>query len=252
LLNENNKKKRALNLAMLRKIFLSFILLIPVVVSAQSVLTGNIFDYANRSVALEGATVRNLTTKAVSLTGKDGHFVLPAKIGDLVSFGLVGYQTDTVYLINVFPKNVYLRAIVNNLNTVNISGVKLSPFLDLKDPNAVPARQIDYSKERGGVRFNLGYSKFRKQQAKVQELEEYDQFNEEISRNFTEAFVKKLLKIDSTDLKNFMEMYRPTVAQVRAERPFNYELYTAQCYSAWLKLPADQRKLPSLLKTKNQ
>lgn len=235
---------------MFKKVFLLFIVLIPAVVSAQTVLTGNVFDYTNRSVSLEGATVRNLTSKTISLTDKDGHFALSAKVGDLVSFGMVGYQIDTVYLINLFPKNVYLRVAVNTLNTVDITGVKLSRFLDLKDPNAMPSRQVDYSKERGGLRLNLGFNKFKRQQEKVQELEEYDQFNEEISRNFTDVFVKKLLKIDSADLKNFMEMYRPTVNQVKSERPFNYELYTAQCYSAWLKLPADQRKLPSLLKTK--
>lgn len=235
---------------MVKKVFLLFIVLIPFVVNAQGVLTGNIFEYANRSISLEGATVRNLTSKAVSLTDKDGHFAIPAKIGDLVSFGMVGYQTDTVYLINVFPKNVYLRVLVNNLNTVNIAGAKLSRFLDLKDPNAMPSRQVDYSKERGGLRLNLGYKKFKREQAKVQELEEYDQYNEEISRNFTEAFVKKLLKIDSVDLKNFIDMYRPAVYQVKSERPFNYELYTAQCYSAWLKIPVNRRKLPSLLKPK--
>lgn len=247
---KTNRRKRALNLNMLRKVFLLFLLLIPIITSAQGVLTGNIFDNTNRSILVEGATVKNLTSKAISLTDKDGHFIISAKVGDLVSFGLVGYQTDTVFLINLFPKNVYLRAEVNNLNTVNITGVKLSPFLDLKDPSAMPSRQVDYSKERGGLRLNFGYNKFRKQQVKVQELEDYDQYNEEISRNFTEAFVKKLLKIDGTDLKNFMEMYRPTVNQIRSERPFNYELYTAQCYSTWLKLPVGQRKVPNLLKLK--
>ncbi len=235
---------------MLRRVFLLIILLIPVVVSAQGVLTGNIFDNTNRSVLLEGTTVKNLSSKAITLTDKEGHFAISAKVGDLVSFGLVGYQIDTVYLTNLFPRNVYLRVLVNSLNTVNITGVKLSPFLDLKDPSAMPSRQVDYSKERGGLRLNLGYNRFKRQQQKVQELEEYDDYNEEISKNFSVEFVKKLLKIDGEDLKNFMEMYRPTVNLVRAERPFNYELYTAQSYSTWMKLPAGQRKLPSLLKPK--
>lgn len=235
---------------MLRKVLFSFLLLIPTLLSAQSALTGNIFDNTNRSVSLEGAIVKNITKNIVTLTDKDGHFVVSAKIGDLVSFGMVGYQTDTVYLTNLFPKNVYLRVVVNNLNTVNIIGTKISPYLDLKNPNAMPSRQVDYAKERGGLRLNLGYGKFKRQRVKVQELEEYDQYNEEISKNFTEVFVKKLLKIDSTDLKNFMQMYRPTVNQIKAERPFNYEFYTAQCYSAWIKLPPGQRKLPSLLKLK--
>ena len=235
---------------MLKRIFLLFFLLIPTVLCAQSVLTGNIFDNTTRSISLEGATIKNLSSKAVTLTDKDGHFAISAKVGDLVSFGLVGYQTDTVYLTNLFPKNVYLRVLVNNLNTVNIIGAKISPFLDLKDPTAMPSRQVDFSKERGGLRLNLGYNKFKRQQQKIQELEEYDDYNEEISKNFSIGFVKKLVKIDGEDLKNFMEMYRPTVSMVKAERPFNYELYTAKSYSAWIKLPVDQRKLPSLLKLK--
>lgn len=233
---------------MLRKILVLFLFLAPALSQAQTALTGNIFDYSNRSISLEGVTVKNLTSKALTLTNKDGHFAIPAKIGDLVSFGMVGYQTDTVYLINLFPKNVYLRAAVNNLNTVNITGTKVSPYLDVKDPNAMPDRQVDYSKERGGIRLTLGHNKFRKQQAKIRELEEYDELNQEISKNFTPEFVKNLLKIDSAELKNFMQLYRPTVAQVRAERPFNYAYYTATAYRAWLKLPADQKKLPSLLK----
>lgn len=235
---------------MLKRLFFIFITLIPALSHAQGVLTGNIFDNNNRSVLIEGAIVKNLSSKAVALTGKDGHFAISAKVGDLMSFGLVGYETDTVYLTNLFPRNVYLRVAVNNLNAVNVVGVKLSPFLDLKDPNAMPSRQVDYSKERGGLRLNLGYNKFRRQQQKVQELEEYDQFNEEISKNFSVDYVKKLLKIDGEDLKNFMEMYRPTVSLIKTERPFNYELYIAQSYSTWVKLPPNQRKLPSLLKTK--
>ena len=123
---ETINTKRALNLIMLLKVFLLFIMFIPIGVSAQSVLTGNIFNNSNRSILLEGATVKNLNSKVLTLTDKDGHFVISAKVGDLVSFGMVGYQIDTIYLTNLFPKNVYLRASVNNLNTVNITGVKLS------------------------------------------------------------------------------------------------------------------------------
>jgi hypothetical protein len=236
---------------MLRKVLLLFLFIAPNLLQAQSALTGNIFDYNNRSTQLEGATVKNLTSKAIALTDKDGHFAISAKTGDLISFGMIGYHTDTVYLTNLFPKNVYLRVLVTNLNTVNVNGVKVSQYLDLKDPNAMPSRQVDYGKDRGGVRLSLGYGKYRRQQQKIQELEEYDDFNEEINRNFTSEFVKDLLKIDSVDLKNFMQIYRPTVAQVKAERPFNYAYYTAKAYSAWLKLPADKRKPQSLLKPIN-
>ncbi|MCY1515289.1 hypothetical protein D9M68_498690 [compost metagenome] len=163
---------------------------------------------------------------------------------------MMGYEADTVYLTHLFPRNIYLRMVVNNLNAVNITTTKLSPYLDARDPNAAPARRFDTSKEMGGIRLNLGYGKFRREQQKMQELEEDDQYNDEIIHSFTEEFVKKLLRIEGEDLKNFMQMYRPSVALVKSERPFNYEFYTAKSYSEWMRLPPEQRKMPSLLKKK--
>ena len=140
-----------INLNMLKKLFFLILLLSPFNIFAQNTLTGNIFDNDLRSLSIEGATIKNLTSKAIALSNKDGHFAISAKVGDLISFGYSGYQTDTVYLINVFPKNVYLRAQVNTLNTVNITSTKLSPYLDLKNPDARPARGVDYDKNRGGL-----------------------------------------------------------------------------------------------------
>lgn len=223
----------------------------PAKIWAQNnTLTGNIFDNDNRTNALEGATIKNLNTKAFALTDKDGHFAIRAKAGDLISFGMVGYQTDTVYLTNLFPKNIFLRVFVNTLNPVNVTTAKISPYLDAKDPNATPARAIDYSKNRGGLRFGLGYGKFRKEQAKIRELEEREKYEEEISKNFNEQFIRDLVKFEGPDIKDFISLYRPTVEQVRAEQPFNYAYYTAKAYRTWLKLLPEQRKLPPLPKLK--
>lgn len=242
--------KRALDLSMVKKIVLLFLLTFPTVAWAQGVLTGNVFDNTNRSSALEGAAVKNLSNKSIAVTDKDGHFAIPAKIGDLVSFGMAGYRTDTVYLINLFPKNVYLWATINSLNTVNITTSKVSPFLNTKDPNVKPSGLVNYSKERGGVRLALGYGRYKRDQEKIQALMEYDHYLEEINKNFTEGFVKETVKFEGPGLKDFMQLFRPTVDQVKAEQPFNYAYYTAKAYQAWLKLPVDQRKLPSLLKPK--
>lgn len=235
---------------MFRTAFLLFLLISGIKLQAQTALTGNIYDNTNRSQLLEGVMVKNLTNKGITLTNRDGRFALSAKVGDLISFGMMGYETDTVYLTNLFPRNVYLRAVVNKLNAVDITSTKVSPFLDVKDADATPARPVDISKDRGGVRLNLGYGKYRRTQQKIQELEEDEQYNEEIINNFSIEFVKKLLKIDGEDLKNFMQMYRPTIDMIKSERPFNYEYYTAKSYSDWMKLPPEQRKPSSILKSK--
>ncbi len=237
---------------MVKRIILLLLVLAPFQLLAQNFLTGNIYDNDNRATSIEGAAIKNLTTKAFTLADKDGHFAITAKIGDLVSFGMAGFQTDTVYLTNLFPKNIYLRIAVNDLKTVDINGVKVSPMLSgLGNPdNKPPVKQLDYSKERGGLRLNLGYGKWRKENLKIQELEENDRIQQEITKNFNAEAVKELLKFEGPDVKDFLSLYRPTVDQVKAEKPFNYSYYIATAYRAWLKLPVDQRKLPPLPKLK--
>lgn len=238
---------------MLKKLSLLALLLFPFFLQAQTFMTGNVFDNEQRSTALQGVAVRNLTTKAVVVTDKDGHYAIPAKTGDLLAYALVGYQADTVYLVNLFPKNTYLRMSVNSLNPVNITTTKVSPYLDTKDPEATPARRVDYSKNRGGLRLGLGYGKWRRQQEKEQKLEEAADINEEISKNFNKEVIQKLVKYKEKDLDDYIGLYRPTIEQVKAETPFNYTLYIATTFSEWQKLPAEARKLPSLpkLKTNN-
>ncbi len=251
MLKRKARNKTALNLDMLKKLWSLCFLLFPFIALAQSsYMTGNVFDNENRNTALQGVSVRNLSTKAVVFTDKEGHYAIGAKTGDLLSYGVAGYETDTVYLVNLFPKNIYLRMIINNLNPVNITTAKVSPFLDGKDPEASPARQLDYSKNRGGLRFGLGYGKYRRQQAKIQELEAEDEIQEEILKNFNKEVIQKLVNYKEDDLKDFIGLYRPTINQVRAEKPFNYTYYIVKSFHEWQKLPPGMRKLPPLPKLK--
>ncbi len=235
---------------MLKKLLLLFALVLPINMLAQTALTGDIFDNDLRSLSIEGATIKNLTNKSIALSNRDGHFVIPAKVGDLISFSFSGYQTDTVYLINLFPKNMYLLAQVNTLNTVNITTTKLSPYLDFKNPEAKPSREVEYDKNRGGVRLALGYGKFRKDQLKIQNLMENERFQAEITENFNEETVNKSVKFEGKDIRAFLDLFRPTVDQVKAERPFNYDFYIIKAFHSWSKLPLDQRRLPPLPKIK--
>lgn len=248
---EIDKLQSTLHLSMLKKLYLLAMLLLPFWAVAQNTyMTGNVFDNEQRSMALQGVSVRNLATKAIVVTDKDGHYAIPAKTGDLISYGLMGYQTDTVYLINLFPKNVYLRAVVNNLQPVNITTTKVSPYLDVKDPEATPSRQVDYSKNKGGLRLNLGYGKYRRQQVKEQELEEEADLQEEITKNFNREVIQKLVNYREKDLDDYIGLYRPTTSQVKAEKPFNYTYYIATTFHEWRKLPPEERKLPPLPKLK--
>lgn len=243
--------RKKINLRMYKKLYAVLLLLMPICGYAQNTfMTGNVFDNENRSNKLQGVSVRNLNSKAVVFTDKDGHFAIPAKNGDLLAYALMGYQTDTIYLVNLFPKNVYLRADVNSLNPVNITATKVSPYLDTKDPEAQAARQVDYSKNRGGLRLGLGYGKLRRQQAKEQTLEEEADIQKEISMNFNKEVIQKLVNYKGKDLDDYIGLYRPTINQIRLEQPFNYTYYIATTFNEWKNLPAELRKLPPLQKLK--
>lgn len=235
---------------MLKKIFALLLLTIPFYALAQEgTLTGNVFDDVNRSIFIEGATVRNLKTKTVVLTDKDGHFAIKADKGDLVTFSMVGYHTDTLYITNIFPRNIFL--VIDDAQTlkqVDVKATKISPYLDTKDPNAKRSTQIDLDKNRGGVRLALGYGKMKRQREKENKLEAEEDINEAISAKFTPTYIRELVKFEGTDeeLNDFIALYRPTITQVQAEEEFNYDYYTANAYHSWLRLPKEQRKRQKL------
>lgn len=243
---------------MVKNLFLLLILVLPVGLFAQTTLSGTVYDYENRDFPLQQVAVRNLSNNQVAVTKAAGQFTIPAKKGDLLTFTLVGYHVDTLYLVDLKPKTIYLPGNSRGLKEVEIVSTKISPYLDLSNPNAEPSRRVSTDglegkgnfDRAGGLKFALGYGKYRREQEKVQRLEARDVFETEINANFNAQTVHELIKLEGEELKEFMAIYRPTVAQVSSERPFNYSYYIAQAHQAWLKLTPDQRKLPPMQRLK--
>ena len=244
---------------MIRRIVL-ILLLLPLFsqVWAQSTISGNIFDYENKIDPLPNVSVRNLKTKAFTLSNEKGRFTIAASPGDLLEFTQIGYYTDTVLLISLLPKTVFMVPQRNEIGAVNITTAKISPYLDWKDPNAETSKRIatdglrnkSNTDRAGGIKLALGYGKYRRAQEKAAELEEKEYYETEIRENFSEKKIIQLLKLSPDDAQDFMGLYRPTVDQVRIQRPFDYTYYIVTAYSAWKKLPEDQRRLPPLPKLK--
>ena len=69
-------------------------------------------------------------------------------------------------------------------------------------------------------------------------------YETEIRENFNEQTIHELIKLTGQELKDFINMFRPSVALVKSERPFNYSYYIAQAHQRWLKLPPHERKAP--------
>ncbi len=242
---------------MLKNVFLLILFIgLGNVVSAQTNLTGTVFDFQRKTMPLEKVTVRNLTNKETTSTSAQGTFSIVAKTGDLLEFSTVGYHTDTLFLIDLKPRVIYLPSRNVDIETVNIERVKLSPYLQLKDPSAQVYKRVMTDGVRGkgnedkagGLILSLGYGKYRREQQRSRELEEKERYEAEITEKFTVEKIKSVLDLEDKEIKDFMDLYRPTVAEVKAQRPFNYETYIVQAYNKWLKTPVHLRKLPPLPK----
>jgi hypothetical protein len=243
---------------MLKKLFLLLILILPLKIWAQSTVSGTVYDFDDKKFPLQYVKVKNLTNNQLALTKATGQFMIAAKVGDLLELSFMGYHTDTLYLINLSPKIIYLPENSKELKQVDIVGAKVNSSLLSPDPQARAYTRLatdglqgkKNGDRAGGLLFNLGYGKYKRQQEKIRLLEERDQYLNEINEVFTESYVSGLVKLKGEDLKNFMALYRPPEELVKSERPFNYAFYTVQAYHTWLKLPPEQRKLSSVPKLK--
>lgn len=225
---------------------------------AQSSVSGTIYDYDNKTFPIQGVKIRNLSNNQVTLTKAAGQFMLPAKTGDLLEFSFIGYHTDTLFLINLEPKIIFLPGNSTTLREVEILSAKVNPSILMKDPLArAPMRfgtdglQGKGNNDRaGGLLFNLGQGKYKRQQEKIRLLEERDRYQAEINAIFTEEYVSGLVKLKGDELRNFMSLYRPPEELVKSERPFNYAYYTVKSYHAWLKLTPLERKISDMPRLK--
>lgn len=244
---------------MMKYLFFLWIIILPFSGWAQETISGTVYDYENQTFPLQNVLVRNLTNQKSIKTKAAGQFVLPAKIGDLLEFSFAGYHTDTLFLINLNPKTIYLPADAKQLKQVDVVGAKVNSSLFYKDPTARPYTRFSddnlYGKKNddraGGMKFALGYGRYQRERDKVKMLEEKDQYETEIRANFNETEIQKLVKLEGQDLTDFIHYYKPSVPLIKSERPFNYTYYIVKAYHGWIKMSPTQKRLPPVPKLKN-
>lgn len=209
----------------------------------QATVQGRVTEYKTH-IHLRSVRVTNLTTKQYTTTDTAGLFYIYAKPGDLLAFRGYAYQPDTVTIINKNHLEVYLEPVNNVLNEVKVAGGPEAKTGNLKDPTLTGAPVV-YQRDqngnyKGGIAIRFGYGKDKKaihsKQLSDQEAADYD-----IDQAFNEQTVSKTIPLRGQELKDFLLMYRPSIAMFKA-RDFNMTIYLNDSYKAYMALPPDKRK----------
>jgi hypothetical protein len=204
--------------------------------SAQSVITGKLYDGKNDSL-LVGVTVMNISAKQFILSDKNGQYTIKAAENDLLVFSYSGYTPDT---IPVEPYMFYTRLDVT---------LKPSPLL-LRGVTVVAANYQTDSLNRqayyrhilsvpepgitGGntpVGFGISLSPFshfsresRQRRALKKRLAELEK-ESYIEHQFSEPLVKRLTGLQGDSLRLFLYAYRPSYSFCRKTAPEEMILY---------------------------
>jgi hypothetical protein len=95
--------------------------LIPVVVSAQNAITGNVTD-ASTNEALPGVNVVIKGSTTGTNTDADGNYTLVAAPDDVLIFSFIGYSPVEITVGTQTTVNLSLQADVTQLNEVIVTG----------------------------------------------------------------------------------------------------------------------------------
>ena len=106
---------------MLKKYFLVVIILfVASWVNAQNQLKGTVYE-DGRNNRLQDVFIRDAANKQFTLTDKQGNFTINTETGHSLIFECPGYNSDTLYLVDMSPKKILLSIKSIALREVSIN-----------------------------------------------------------------------------------------------------------------------------------
>jgi hypothetical protein len=218
--------------------------------NAQQIFTGRVFENKTR-IALPGVNVRNLTNKQVTVTDNNGKFNIKATINDILVLTSFTYQTDTLLVIDLKAKEIFMEPKGNMLKEVKVSQSEINTGGSMVDPefhgqSAVYSRNGDGS-YKGGVTFRMWYWKKDEHKRKKLEQKLYEEnVKLEIARVFSAQTLSKYISLTHNEMDGFITRYIPTV-KVYTANNFNLLDYINTCYKQYIKLPPEKRVADKLV-----
>ena len=214
-------------------------LFITHVASAQTVLKGSVYE-AGKTSKMPNVFVKDANTKQITITDDNGNFTIHTEVGHTLIFNSPGYNSDTLYLVDLRPKRIEMVS-----KTIALRQVEISATKEAFDPHKEYPEIYTKSK----VYVMSPSSWFSKEGKDARRLKRYFQREEEerqIDAAFNMDYVKTVIPLRGQDLENFMSMYRPGYAFLKNNNAPSMTSYINDSYKKYMALPASKRALPKL------
>jgi hypothetical protein len=205
---------------------------------AQDLLRGSVREAGTNS-KMPDVFVRDITTKQIALTDDKGDYEIKAATGHTLIYSSPGYISDTLFVVDMKPKNVQLKTMSIALREVNISGKQnFNPITEYPDV---------YEKSRVYVLSpSSWFGKDAKDARRLKRFFNHEAEERQVDQVFTRVYVGSIVPLKGQDLEAFMMMYRPTYAFIKDNNGPSLVAYINDSYKKFMALPPDKRKMPDL------
>ncbi len=216
----------------------------PLLALGQQPVKGRIYEDKTR-VGLVNIRVQNLNGKQTTVSDNNGKFTINAKLNDLLVFTGFAYQPDTMLVTNLSGIEVFLLPQQHMLKDVKVKSMD-GPSMAMYDPyfhGQTTAYQTDKDGNfKGGVLFRFWYWKKDERKRQKRERMLADQHTlAEIDKAFSPEKVAQVAPLQGAELRNFVSLYRPTVAQYRSNA-FSMADHINTSYQKFMKLSPERRQ----------
>ena len=195
---------------------------------------------AGSSDRIPGAFIRDINSTEVAVSDKKGNFELKTDSGHVLVFYSPGYVPDTLFLIDMKPKNVRLIMEGIVLREVNISAKKgFNPREEYAD---VYRKSKIYA-----LSPSTWFSEEGRNARRLKKFFDREEQERHVDQVYTRAYVSSLVPLKGSELEDFMFMFRPTYAYITANNGPSLVVYVNDSYKKFMALPPEKRKMPRLV-----
>ena len=192
---------------------------------------------------LSGAMIKNLHSRDIAISDKDGKFVLKLNKGDTLLTIYMGLKTDTLIFNHQSPLLITLKPSSNMLGEVVIRDSRISPLEKFRNAQEEYKQIYRIGDDSNIFAFGAGYgivfainidklysalSKEGKDARRLQRKLVRDYYNDVVDSRFTKILVTKVTGFQGQQLDSFILDNRPTYEFIKSASDYDLIKYIQQ------------------------